>query len=230
MAEPGGRVRFPWAPPTDRGSRLTANLAGAPADARGPSESRPQPDADGGTAAFTEPAPGTDPEYVVQPGDALRIHAKRLVPRPSHPVGPADVLVLCVADTPPGEPIRGAYPVAPQGTIDLGFGYGPVMVAGLTVEQTVAAVRATLKPALDDPQVALALAESEVVQSLAGEHVVGPDGVIDLGPYGRVKIGGLQLCQATALIEQRLASFLVFPDASLTVLPGACPVWPVPFR
>src|SRR5262249_34788885 len=75
----------------------------------------------------------THPPYVVEPPDILLISAIRLIPRPPHRIEPLYVLILQVTETLPNQPIAGLYPVQPDGTIALGFTYGVVRVAGLTL-------------------------------------------------------------------------------------------------
>jgi RNA polymerase sigma factor (sigma-70 family) len=75
--------------------------------------------------------PAVRPEYVIEPPDVLKIEAF------IHAVGPGDEW-RNFALTP--QPVAGEYVVRPDGTVFLGL-YGPVSVAGLTVEQARAAVR-----------------------------------------------------------------------------------------
>jgi protein involved in polysaccharide export with SLBB domain len=178
------------------------------------------PGIDAGASATSEPEPTTDLEYVVQPGDVLRVHARRLRPRPCHPIAPFDVLVVCVVGTPRDRPIWGAFPVTPRGTIELGFDYGTISVGGLTLDRTVAAIRGVLKLTMEDPQIALLLAESDTMARLAAEHVVSPNGTVHLGAYGSVKVGGLKIWQATAVIDQFVSKFLCVPEVSLSAVPS----------
>ena len=101
----------------------------------------------------------THPPYVVEPPDILLISAVRLIPRPPYRIEPLDVLTLQVTETLPNQPIVGLYPVQPDGTIALGFTYGVVRIAGLTLEEAQRAIREHLERRLKAPQVALGLAQ-----------------------------------------------------------------------
>ena len=83
----------------------------------------------------------------------------RLVPKPPYRIEPLEVLLVKVTDTLPGQPIEGAYTVAPEGTINLGFTYGSVRVVGMTLDQIQAGVRTHLTSILRNPQVVVALAQ-----------------------------------------------------------------------
>jgi polysaccharide biosynthesis/export protein len=45
-------------------------------------------------------------------------------------------------------------------------------------------------------------------QPVQGEHLVRPDGTINLGTYGSVRVAGLTLDQARAAIKERLAAYI----------------------
>src|SRR5437899_1842497 len=79
------------------------------------------------------------PTYIIEPPDTLIIDTIRLVPRPPYRIEALDILIIQVADTLPGQPIAGPYPVTPEGIVFLGYSYGSVRVAGLTLEQAAVA-------------------------------------------------------------------------------------------
>ena len=160
------------------------------------------------------------PTYIIEPPDTLIIDAIRLIPRPPYRIEPLDVLIIQVAETLPNQPISGAYAVAPDGTISLGYSYqeyGPIRVAGLTLEQAAVEIKARLKKRLNEPQVALALASMRAIQQIRGEHLVGQDGTVTLGAYGCVNVTGLTLWQAKLVIERYLSRWFLTPDISITV-------------
>lgn len=158
-----------------------------------------------------------NPPYIIEPPDVLYLDAVRLIPRPPYRIEPLDVLIVQVPDALPNQPIAGQVVVSPEGTISLGFSYGVVRVAGLTLEQAAIAVRNALMRTLKDPQVSVALAQFRGIQQTRGEHLVNMDGTITLGSYGSVCIAGLTLCQAKAAIERQLSKYLLNPEISLTV-------------
>ncbi len=57
-----------------------------------------------------------------------------------------------------------------------------------------------------------------------GLSVVGPDGAIELGPYGSCRVGGLPLPQASAALERHLAQYLRSPTVRIS------PLTPAPSR
>jgi polysaccharide export outer membrane protein len=171
----------------------------------------------GGGPAPHEKEMTTHPAYVIEPPDILFIDAIRVVPKPPYRIEPLDVLLIQVAETLPGQPINGPYSVGPDGTVNLGFSYGTVRIAGLTLEQAAAVIRNQLAQKIREPQVAVALAQFRGVQQTRGEHLVGQDGTITLGTYGCVNVAGLTLCQAKAVIERHLSKWLLNPEISLSV-------------
>lgn len=157
------------------------------------------------------------PPYIIEPPDTLVIEAIRMVPLPPYRVEPLDVVVIQVAETLPNQPISGNYAVGPDGTVNLGYSYGVVRVAGLTLEQAAAAIRDQLGRVLKTPQVGVALAQFRGMQQVRGEHLVGMDGTINLGSYGCVYITGLTVAQAKVAVEKHLSRFLLNPEISLAV-------------
>jgi polysaccharide export outer membrane protein len=171
----------------------------------------------GGGPIPTEKAKTSLPPYVIEPPDILLIDPIRLVPRGPYTISPLDVLLIRVAEPLPNQPIDGTYTVTPDGTINLGYNYGLVRVAGLTLEDTERAIRGQLARVLKDPQVAVGLAQFRGVQQTRGEHLVRPDGTINLGSYGCVYIAGLTLQQAKVAIERHLSQYLQDPEISVDV-------------
>jgi polysaccharide biosynthesis/export protein len=127
------------------------------------------------------------------------------------------VLQIRVADTLPNQPLVGPYAVSLEGTVNLGFSYGVVKVAGLSAEQAEQAIRKQLSRTLTNPQVAVSLLQFRGVQQTRGKHLVRPDGTIGLGIYGSVYVSGMTLAQAKAAIEKQLSQFMADPDISLDV-------------
>src|SRR5438094_8077683 len=62
----------------------------------------------------------THPEYVIEPPDILQIDALSVVPLPPYRIKPLDAILVVVPDALKEAPINAAYPVDPDGTIDLG--------------------------------------------------------------------------------------------------------------
>ena len=158
------------------------------------------------------------PDYVIEPPDVIRIDALRVVPRPPYRVQPLDALTIQVSETLPDAPIAGVYVVDPDGMVNLGFSYGPVAVAGLSLDQARKAIEQHLKKILKPGyQVTVALAQSRGLQQIRGDHLVRQDGKVTLGIYGSVRIVGLTLEEAKAAIEHHLSRYLLDPEIALDI-------------
>ena len=168
-------------------------------------------------AVPTEKSKSTLPAYVIEPPDILLIEAIRLVPKPPYKIEPLDVLQILVVGTFLGQDIAGQFPVDPAGTVNLGPAYGKVQVADLDVDEATAAVTKHLKAILKAPEVSITLAQSAGQQPIGGEHIVAPDGTVNLGTYGRAYIAGLTIREARQAVEDQLAKSLLNPKVSLDV-------------
>jgi polysaccharide biosynthesis/export protein len=148
------------------------------------------------------------PRYVIEPPDVLLVDALRVVPKDPFRIEPLDVLYLDVVGAYADAPIRGPYAVEPGGSIDLGSLYGKVIVAGLSLDEATDAVTKHLERVLKTPQVSLTLYQSAGQQQIIGEHLVGPDGMINLGVYGKVYVTGMTIPDATEAIKQHLSRYV----------------------
>jgi polysaccharide export outer membrane protein len=157
------------------------------------------------------------PPYRIEPPDVLVIDAVRIVPRAPYHLHTLDALYIQVQGTLPDAPIAGVYPIDLGGFIKFGPQYGSVKVSGLTVEQAEEAITRHLRTALRGPIVSVALADIVTKQQIAGEHLVGPDGMVSLGSYGGVLVVGMTIAEARSAIEQHLQHYLEDPEISLDV-------------
>lgn len=158
------------------------------------------------------------PPYVIEPPDILLINAVKIVPKPPHTIEPFDGLLIRVVGVPPEQPIADAFFVDPEGKIDLGPSYGRVDVSGLTIDDAQEAVRRHLSQLFADVEVSVSLAVSAGAQQIVGEHLVAPDGRVNLGTYGSVYVTGMTLEEAKARIEEQLADVLQDPQVIVGVL------------
>jgi protein involved in polysaccharide export with SLBB domain len=55
----------------------------------------------------------------------------------------------------------------------------------------------------------------------SGLSIVGPDGAIELGPYGACRIGGMPLAQASTALEKHLGKYVHSPKVQITNLASA---------
>ncbi len=63
----------------------------------------------------------------------------------------------------------------------------------------------------------MSLSESVGQQQIAGEHLIGPDGTVNLGTYGSVFVDGMTLAETRAAIESHLSKYLDNPKVSVDV-------------
>ncbi len=192
----------------------------------------------GGCTAFLEPRepyPITPPEpspasavpreldmvslplYTIVPPDILFIQAVKIVPKPPHKLEPFDAILIRVANAFADSPIYDAFYVSPEGTVDLGPTYGRVKVVGLTIDEAQAEIRRFLSQTIQNPIVSVSLAASSGAQQISGEHLVGPDGRVNLSTYGSVYVAGLTLDQARQAIEKHLSNYLEDPQVAVDV-------------
>jgi polysaccharide export outer membrane protein len=172
---------------------------------------------DAGKMPAKELAKVTLPPYVIEPPDILLIDALRVVPKPPFRIQSFDTLQVIVEGTLLDQSINGLYAVEPGGMLDLGPSYGKVMVGNMSLEEAQDAVFRHLKRVLREPQVSLTLAQAAGQQQIAGEHLVGPDGTINLGTYGTVFVTGKTLQEAKEAIEEHLSKHLDAPLVSVDV-------------
>jgi polysaccharide export outer membrane protein len=157
------------------------------------------------------------PDYVIEPPDILVVEAVNIIPKAPYLLRVADVLSIRCASTLPDAPINGPYPIGPGGEVDLGYPYGSVPVAGMSMDQANQAIRAHLEQFLREPMATIGLLEMSGKQQIAGEHLVAPDGTVNLGTYGRVHVIGMTVDQARRAIEQHLTQFLEAPEIAVDV-------------
>lgn len=158
------------------------------------------------------------PEYTVEPPDILNIQAISLIPKAPYRYRLYDTVYITVENALPDAPISGEYPIGMQGTIDLGLPYGTVRIAGLNEDEAELAVLEHLKTTLRTPQVNLITASIAALQQISGEHLVGPDGTVNLGTYGSVRVVGMTLQEAKIEIENYLSRYLEQPEVAVSVL------------
>ena len=157
------------------------------------------------------------PTYRIEPPDVLLINAISVTPPNPYFIQPLDILQIVVAGTLPEEPIAGTYQVEPSGVVNLGPSYGPVKLQGLTIDEATDAIARHLDNLLQTPGVSLSLLQPSGQQQIAGEHLVAPDGTINLGIYGAVYVAGMTVEQARSAVETKLGEFFTDPQISIDV-------------
>ena len=160
----------------------------------------------------------TLPRYVIEPPDILLVEGVKLVPKSPHAVETFDVLLVRVAGAFPDQPIDDAYSVDADGSLNFGPTYGRVMVVDLTIEEAEDAIRKHLAQLLSSVEVSVSLVSSAGAQQITGQHLVGPDGRVNLGTYGAVYVAGMTIEQARAAIEEQLKLKLEGPEVFVDIL------------
>lgn len=159
----------------------------------------------------------TLPDYIIEPPDILLIEGIKVVPKSPYEIQTQDILQIVVLGTQPERPIAGQFLVEGNGVVNLGPGYGTVRVVGLSAEEAAEAIRELLLRELNNVDVAVSMFQSAGQQFITGEHLVAPDGTVNLGLYGRVYVAGLTLDDARAAVEERLSQYFDDPRVSLDV-------------
>ncbi|HEV3142711.1 MAG TPA: polysaccharide biosynthesis/export family protein [Gemmataceae bacterium] len=205
-----GPLLQPWSRNGELESAPVRLRASAPVDAppREPMESVAE--------VPTEKLKVTLPAYVIEIPDVVVVDVIRGIPK-STVLQPGDTLVIQCPQASKEEPIQGVYPINPDGTVMLGFGYGFVYVANTTLDQAREVIRRHLNSTLPKAQPSVSLAQSNLTQHMRREHSVRPDGTISLGPFGSVYVVGLTLDEAKQAIEQQLSKKLSKPEVSVDV-------------
>ena len=165
----------------------------------------------------TELTKVTLPDYVIEPPDILQIEGIKLTPKGPLRIETEDVLQIVVKGTLPQSPIAGQYIVEPHGQTNLGSAYGSVEVVGLTTDEANAAIVKRLRKFIKNPEVSIAISRRSGQQLVSGEHLVAPDGTVNLGVYGRVFLSGKTVPQAREAVEEHLSRFFTKPRISLDV-------------
>ena len=168
----------------------------------------------------------TLPDYIIEPPDVLSIEAISLIPKEPYHLRPTDIVEVLASGPPEVTALTRAYSVQPNGTMVLTFGEtvnsdvdrGPVQAVGRTVDEVQQEISARLDKYYNDSQVLVTISELAAQQQIIGEHLVAPDGKVNLGTYGRVRLVGMTIEEARAAVEAHLSSQLQDPQISLDVL------------
>lgn len=158
------------------------------------------------------------PDYIIEPPDVLSIEAISLLPKQPYTLRPLDVLSIVTTGLPEELNVGGEFVVQVDGSVQLGPTLGSLVVAGKTVEAVQTELLARLKQTYREPVVTIMLSQIAAQQQIAGDHLVAPDGKVNLGTYGRVRVVGLTMEEAKAAIETHLAANIENPQISIDVL------------
>ena len=140
-----------------------------------------------------------------------------MIPKAPYALRPLDIVSIYSTGLPEEELIAGDYTVQPNGTIQLGFSHGAIQAAGRTAEQLQEALVEQLKREFVDPYAWVTVVQLGAQQQVAGDHLVAPDGKVNLGSYGRVRVVGMTIEEAREAVEGHLAQYLEDPVIALDV-------------
>lgn len=173
----------------------------------------------------------SSPMYRIEPPDVLLIEVVSNIRLPNAPIKPGDRLLIRGSNLLPPDPESGPletefrilnaeFMVQPNGAIDLGPEYGSIRIAGLNFTQAAEAISEHLKEVvgLKAPKIAISLPDLAGEQAVMGDHLVYPDGTVNLGIYGNVHLAGLTLQEARLALEQRLSQYMLSPEARVSVV------------
>jgi polysaccharide export outer membrane protein len=158
------------------------------------------------------------PDYIIEPPDVLAIEAINILPKQPYTLRPLDVLSISSTGMPADAVIQGDFVVGADGMVNLGASLGSVQAAGRTVEDFRSQALEQLRRTYSAPEITVVLVQMASQQQIAGDHLVAPDGKVNLGTYGRVRVVGLTMEEAKAAIEAHLSTSIENPQISLDVL------------
>ena len=183
-----------------------------------------------GTPAFRDvPKEGAKtslPVYYLESPDVITVEAIQLVPKAPYILRVFDEISLNVIGTPDEEPIFGSFTLEPGGEIQLGGAYGTVKIDGVSVQEAERIITRHLVHSVDNPSgrlnaqntvVSARLTRMSEIEQIANRHLIGPDGYITLGSYGRVYINGLSIEECREAIEFHLSKALEHPQVAVDV-------------
>ena len=153
----------------------------------------------------------TMPDYIIEPPDILTINAISLLPKSPYSLKPLDVVSISTSGLLEEGIIGGEYTIQPNGTIQLGYSYGAITATGKTVEQLQAELVELLRRDFRRAEAWITLLQTSAQQEIAGEHLVAPDGKVNLGTYGRVRVVGMTIEEARAAVQSHLSLYLDNP-------------------
>ena len=157
------------------------------------------------------------PSHRIGPTDLLNIQAIKVVPRPPYKIQTYDVLRVTVIDGPEDQFVGGDLTIEPDGRINLGAVYGKVSLVDLTLDQAKYLITQHIERITPGAAVSVAMLASSGTQQIAGQHMVGPDGTVNLGKYGSVHLAGLTTDEASDRIEAQLSEFLQDPEVFVSI-------------
>ncbi len=157
------------------------------------------------------------PDYIIEPPDILTIEAIRILPRQPYKLQPLDSVLVQIVDSSGEILYEATSSIDPSGRLPLGPMFGSLEASGRTIEELRESIRGEVGRVYSEPQIAADIVQLALLQQIAGEHLVGPDGRVNLGVYGQVRVAGMTLREATQAVEQHLSTVLDTPQIAIDV-------------
>ena len=155
----------------------------------------------------------TLPDYIVEPPDILMVDGVSLVPKDTFAVSPGDIFKIYEPNS--KHAIAGQYAVEAEGAIQLGEPYGAIPVAGLSLLHAKTKISKHIAKFAQKPNTKVSMVQ--IASAVAGQHLLGPDGTINLGIYGRVYVAGMTIEKIKAAIEERLSKYFEKPRVTVDI-------------
>ena len=161
-------------------------------------------------------------EYTIGVSDILSVEVVHLVPKSPYLLKIFDIVTINATGVDPDFPINDKFQIQPGGSVQLPAHYGSVKIAGVTAEEAGQIIAERIGARFHENaramlNVNVGLYSVSGLQEVAGEHMVGPDGRINLGIYGSVDVFSLTIPEAREAIEFQLANYLENPLVAVDI-------------
>jgi hypothetical protein len=87
----------------------------------------------------------------------------------------------------------------------------------LTTDEAEETVRKFLEALIPDCAISVTLIQGGAMQPITGEHLVAPDGTVNLGNHGLVQLAGKTVPEARRCLEEHLGEYLDEPKVAVSV-------------
>ncbi|MDR1385925.1 MAG: polysaccharide biosynthesis/export family protein [Planctomycetaceae bacterium] len=163
-------------------------------------------------------------DYYIGVTDVLTVEVVNLVPKSPYVLQSMDTVFIQAYGLEASDPVLDdQYRIQPGGIITLPYPIKTVVIGGMTCEQAGEELTKKIQEGVTDETyknqrgVIVSLETVSGLQPISGQHIVGPDGCINLGIYGKAHINGLTLNDAKAAIESVLSEMLDNPRVAIDV-------------
>lgn len=149
---------------------------------------------------------GQTTDGIIKPPDILVVRVLELRVKESHRLEPGDFVRVILRDRGLDPAVEEVCQVGEEGQIDVESADLRVSIVGLTAADASRAVQDALRALKSSQSGSVQIEQPFTKQLLSGEHLVGPDGSVNLGLLGSVRVAGLTTEEAPIAIERHLAN------------------------